>query len=130
MLLLAVATTTFISAVISLLTTAQSRERMKAGAVDANTLSDLTGIFARKDLDARFRRIGPNLYVVDKDTVEAARTPLHRFLNDPSLDSVSALAAIASLLLWSWPLAIAAAAYEIASWGWSALIVVRNYNDL
>jgi hypothetical protein len=124
--LLVVAAGALLSAILSLGSTAQSWRQLSTGSVDANTLSDLTGIVARRDLDRIFARIvGTDRYTVNAYDIEKARTKSHRLLSDPTHDALSAFIAVIGAMLWSWPLVTIAAVYELLSWSWAIKNVLR-----
>jgi hypothetical protein len=124
--LLVVAACALLSAILSLGSTAHSWRQLSNGTASASTLTDLTGIWARRDLDRMFLRVvGTDLYVVNANDIERMRTKAHRLLSDPSHDALSAIVAVLGAMLWSWPLVLTAAAYELASWAWALKIATR-----
>jgi hypothetical protein len=101
------------------------------GTASASTLTDLTGIWAKRDLDRLFLRVvGTELYVVNANDIEKLRTKAHRLLSDPSHDALSAIVAVVGAMLWSWPLVLTAAAYELASWAWAMKIAMRSRDEI
>jgi hypothetical protein len=128
--LLIVAAAALLSAILSLGSTAQSWRKLSDGTVDALTLTDLTGITRRRELDKVFARIiGTELYTVNAYDIDKARTKLHRLLSDPTHDALSAFIALLGAMLWSWPLVGVAAAYELASWAWAIKTLARSRED-